>query len=360
MKTFKSILIVVGLLGTMVLTQSLVGINGSDRVVTSENPDNDKVIKLKIIKNVNGEETLIDTTITITEGMNVDEILSSLNIDLPAGCDFSGNGESHVSCNVIINDDDSDAEGGKTKCIKKVIIKDGENGDEIEKAINIAISDGENGGKCKMIFIGDENGDSIGCCKKKIVINEGGKTMKCVVIGDDDKDMKCVKSPDGKAKDVVMKMQISDDGEVTKQIWISENGETTEFDGNVDVEVIKDDKNMIIVVAKVMIDDLDESDTKALAKAGIKPSEEKLDLNDLNFSPNPNNGKFNLTFGLENKGDVNIQIFDMNGKSVYQENKKNFKGKYSNDIDISGNEKGVYFLNITQGKNSTTKKVVLQ
>ena len=360
MKTFKSILAIVGLLGLMALTQSLVGIYGPEPIYSSHKPDNDKVIKIKVIKNIDGVEMLIDTTITITEGIDVNEILANLNIELPGGFNFTMNGEDSVTYNVIVNDDDIETEGNHVKCIKKVFINDAENGEEIEKTVNISICDGEKDGKYKIVFIGDESGDSALYSKENIIINNDGKTVKCVVIGDDDKNVKYMKSNDEKSKEVVIKMQVSDDGEITKQMWISDNGETTEFDGNVDVEVIKGNDNMVIVMAKVMINELDESDKKALAKSGIKSSEEKLELNDLKFSPNPNNGKFNLTFGLENKGDVNIQIFDINGKSVYHEKKKNFKGKYTNDIDISENAKGIYFLNITQGKNSTTKKVVLQ
>ncbi len=117
------------------------------------------------------------------------------------------------------------------------------------------------------------------------------------------------------------------------------------------------------VVAKITIVDLKDADKKTLKSKGIDTNTEsknELNVEGINFAPNPNDGKFNLGFTLENEGNTSIKIFDISGKEVYSENLNNFKGLYSKDIDISNNGKGTYFLKITQGKKAISKKIMIQ
>jgi hypothetical protein len=53
-------------------------------------------------------------------------------------------------------------------------------------------------------------------------------------------------------------------------------------------------------------------------------------------------------------------VFDSNGKEIYNESLPDFKGKYNNNINISGGAKGLYFLNIEQGDKVINKKLILQ
>ncbi len=85
-----------------------------------------------------------------------------------------------------------------------------------------------------------------------------------------------------------------------------------------------------------------------------------LNVESLAFSPNPNEGVFNLSFNLPEGNDVIIRMFDSAGKEVYTETVKNFYGAYRNKIDISAEPKGTYILQIEQSGKAFSKKVVVQ
>lgn len=76
--------------------------------------------------------------------------------------------------------------------------------------------------------------------------------------------------------------------------------------------------------------------------------------------PNPGNGKLSVSFSAPSTGDIEISISNANGKEVYSKKLKDFSGEYFNQVNISENGKGTYFLKITQGGDSITKKLVVE
>lgn len=121
-------------------------------------------------------------------------------------------------------------------------------------------------------------------------------------------------------------------------------------------------KNVLItrtVVKLVDIKDADEKELKRLGQSGSQ-KEQKLNLADMKFYPNPNTGKFNLSFSLPEKGDTEVTVLSTEGKVVYKESLPAFSGNYDQEIDISKQAKGIYFVKVEQGKNSQVKKIVLE
>ncbi len=121
-------------------------------------------------------------------------------------------------------------------------------------------------------------------------------------------------------------------------------------------------KNIVVtktLIRRVDIKDADEKELKRLGQStGAK--DQKLNLTNMNFYPNPNTGKFNLSFSLPDKGDADITILNTEGKVVYTEKLPAFSGNYDKEIDISKQAKGIYFVKVEQGKNSQVKKIVLE
>lgn len=113
-----------------------------------------------------------------------------------------------------------------------------------------------------------------------------------------------------------------------------------------------------IVMIKMNITDASSEDMKRLSTQ-IGKADNKLEVEGMKMFPNPHDGKFELSFNLKNKGDAKVNIFNMEGKEVYSESLPNFSGEYKKFIDISGNQKGVYFVKIEQGNHTQVKKVVL-
>jgi hypothetical protein len=115
---------------------------------------------------------------------------------------------------------------------------------------------------------------------------------------------------------------------------------------------------LIVIKAVRITDPSDEEIKKAGAAAG--PTNGKLSVTDMKFSPNPTSGRFNLSFVTPGKGDAEITIVNSEGKKVYSESLPGFDGHYNKEIDLSGNGKGVYFVRIQQGRHSQMKKLVVE
>jgi flagellar hook assembly protein FlgD len=104
----------------------------------------------------------------------------------------------------------------------------------------------------------------------------------------------------------------------------------------------------------------EEASAEELKSAGIKEKKGELEVENLKFSPNPSNGKFNLSFSVKEKKKVTINIYNIKGNLVYSETLKDFEGAYNKEIDISGEESGTYFIQIIQGIYDIIKKIIIQ
>jgi hypothetical protein len=85
-----------------------------------------------------------------------------------------------------------------------------------------------------------------------------------------------------------------------------------------------------------------------------------LELSALDLYPNPNSGIFNLSFEVAKKSHTTLTVLDAVGREMYKEDLKNFKGRYQKEIDLSHLSKGMYFLQVKQGKHVFNKKIILQ
>jgi lipopolysaccharide export LptBFGC system permease protein LptF len=104
-----------------------------------------------------------------------------------------------------------------------------------------------------------------------------------------------------------------------------------------------------------------ETKKEAKPKSILEEGKSKdFEINDFNYYPNPNNGKFDVSFSLPNKGDLKITITDSDGRTFYDETLQNFSGQYEQSFNLSEEGAGVYFLKIIQGKGWMTKKVVVK
>jgi len=88
-------------------------------------------------------------------------------------------------------------------------------------------------------------------------------------------------------------------------------------------------------------------------------------INGLRFSememfPNPTSSNLFLKFATDSKVATTIQILDVNGKKVFEDKVNDFDGSYEREFDLSQYPSGNYFLNIIQGDEIFTEKVVVK
>jgi len=76
------------------------------------------------------------------------------------------------------------------------------------------------------------------------------------------------------------------------------------------------------------------------------------------IQPNPNNGRFMLSFTNEVKGDVTVELVNSIGQSVFNETVRELEGAYKKEIDLTAQSAGAYYVKIKRGANTTTHKVI--
>jgi C-terminal processing protease CtpA/Prc len=116
------------------------------------------------------------------------------------------------------------------------------------------------------------------------------------------------------------------------------------------------------VAVFITMDNLSEADVEQLNQHARPPvtAENDLAVEGVFFSPNPNDGQFILNYALQESGPVQVQLYDIAGRSVFAKAFEGTPGSYSEQINISDEPKGVYFLTVVQNGKSFAKKVVIQ
>jgi hypothetical protein len=108
-----------------------------------------------------------------------------------------------------------------------------------------------------------------------------------------------------------------------------------------------------VTISEIMKTDVSFKDIDFSIKNNLKPSE-------LNYYPNPNDGKFNLKFNLDQKGEVIVKVLDILGNEIYKETLLDFNGIYDNQLDLTGHEKGIYVLQVQQGRKALSRKILIE
>jgi hypothetical protein len=76
--------------------------------------------------------------------------------------------------------------------------------------------------------------------------------------------------------------------------------------------------------------------------------------------PNPSNGNFSITYDNLEKDNYTIEVTNLLGQNVYQENLTNFSGNMNKQLSLPNKEKGVYVITLTNSNNNKiSKKLVV-
>jgi hypothetical protein len=82
--------------------------------------------------------------------------------------------------------------------------------------------------------------------------------------------------------------------------------------------------------------------------------------NELTLYPNPTTGMVNLSLDLNADGQVNVEVFDISGRMVYSDSENVIGGKINKAIDLSGLDKGVYFVKVKTASTEFNQKLTIQ
>ncbi|MBL4592969.1 MAG: T9SS type A sorting domain-containing protein, partial [Flavobacteriales bacterium] len=80
----------------------------------------------------------------------------------------------------------------------------------------------------------------------------------------------------------------------------------------------------------------------------------------LNVYPNPNNGIFTLNVNTTDVSELEIKVMNIQGQVVFVKNNFDNINTINEQIDLSNNANGIYFITITSDKGVKTHKVIIQ
>lgn len=288
----------------------------STTLLTAQNEKKTTTVRIKKVENINGVEKITDTTFTSDDPSAIK--LDEENINIQEWPDKDGKMKK-----VIIIDNTTDSPG-------------------------ISFDDKENSDKApiKKMIINAPTGKQD---QNTMVLNVGGKMTP-----EEEKawDSKMANAYLLNTDDPVKLVLDNKEGQTITIKKVSCGASKEEID-HAPVFVT------CIINKRINITDASDDDMKLIGKpAGL--SDNKLAIDRINFYPNPNTGKFNLDFNLKSKGNTEVNIINLEGKSIYKDELPDFSGNYNKEIDISANPKGIYFVKIKQGDHTQLKKLVLE
>ncbi|MFH1319988.1 MAG: T9SS type A sorting domain-containing protein [Bacteroidota bacterium] len=88
---------------------------------------------------------------------------------------------------------------------------------------------------------------------------------------------------------------------------------------------------------------------------------QQLPVNDyqLQVHPNPNTGEFTITFNIPEKQDILINVINIKGQLIYEENLSKYSGTYQKTIDVGTQAAGIYTLRLISDEGMINKKIII-
>jgi len=88
----------------------------------------------------------------------------------------------------------------------------------------------------------------------------------------------------------------------------------------------------------------------------IASSVEDLTVDEMKIYPNPGSGMFSVNLGQLQQHTIGLKVMDMLGKEVYRND--HYDGKMIQNIDLTGVESGVYYLEVKTETRSFVKRIL--
>lgn len=251
-------------------------------------------------------------------------------------------------------------------------------GEDVEISIQVDTSEG-NGYEytyTKAIVIDDatersgnkRSGDNK---KMKIITKQGGKGSSQVIVVDGDGQVitSDVKGGDKSGNNVMVKRlkpgekmdpeiekmlkeQGLDDGKTEGKKIIIKNHENRNGKESNEVKVY--------VFSKMEVKKLSDAERKQLPADASKALANGKTFDDLTMAPNPTEDACTITYHSASKEPLQIKVYNTEGKTVMTETDSNVGDQVNKTLSLKGLGQGVYFLHLTQGKQSEVRKIIVK
>ncbi len=81
---------------------------------------------------------------------------------------------------------------------------------------------------------------------------------------------------------------------------------------------------------------------------------------DVNVYPNPNNGKFRVSFSTDETENIRLVLTSSIGQVVSERALNNFNGQFNEELDVTDLSKGVYVLTIETPRGRSNSRIIVQ
>lgn len=115
-----------------------------------------------------------------------------------------------------------------------------------------------------------------------------------------------------------------------------------------------DVSNLSANITEASVDELMNLNTGREAIAGL---DNNLQIDAISFVPNTTSGMFDLEFDLPQTGNTIVQFFNESGRMIYEYELGGFSGTFKDEVDVSQNAPGIYYLIVNQNNETATRKV---
>ena len=155
-----------------------------------------------------------------------------------------------------------------------------------------------------------------------------------------------------------VRIKLSTDGGLTFDTVLIDS---TPNDGSQDVVI----PNLPTTEARIMVEAVDNiffnvNSTNFTIVDNPTASVEDFSFSNFNLFPNPSNGRFNVSFDVLNTEKVKLRVFDFSGRLVENVAYKNVSNKFTTELDLEKLNSGLYLLQIENGNQQTTKKLIIK
>ena len=79
----------------------------------------------------------------------------------------------------------------------------------------------------------------------------------------------------------------------------------------------------------------------------------------VDISPNPSDGVFNIEVYAEDVRTLKMSVSTLAGTVIFTSEPEEFTGKYIKEIDLTGNDNGLYFLQVYIDEDEFLRKLLL-
>lgn len=120
--------------------------------------------------------------------------------------------------------------------------------------------------------------------------------------------------------------------------------------------------NLDLGKVEVVISDIhreEASEMQRRYKVALSSNNE-INLRSIRLATRPTKGVFQLSFELPNRGDTVVRIYNDVGRNIYIYDLGTFSGEFEDEVDLSQNGVGTYYLQVQQNGKSTSKRLILR